>query len=201
MRAFTVGNAHTISEQCESCQRWVWCLRHQEEASADGTCYCGHRYRIVFDAEMDWNRPFEPRCLECGTEHRMSQRHEGLNPWRWINPRQVLCNHCSPEGRLLELTDFRRRTRMIAGDVVPGQALDQRFAAHNTEINRFHTELATWERAVGRGEILPAHDARRLREVAAGLEEQRRRAGSSANVKSPGRALKNRPPDGHALRA
>jgi hypothetical protein len=99
IRAFTRdGMVHTISEQCERCRRWIWCFKHPKEANVEDRCSCGHPYRIMFDAEVDWSRTLNARCMQCGTEHRMSQRHENLNPWRWINGRQILCNKCARAG-------------------------------------------------------------------------------------------------------
>lgn len=175
IRAFTIGDAHTVSDQCENCRAWIWCFRRSGESTAEGTCDCGHRYRIVFDGQPDWDRALDLRCMRCGTEHRMSQRHENLNPWRHVNERQVLCNRCATGDQKAELGELKLRTRMLAGTMAPGQSIDMRGAAHNTEVSRFHVELGDWEQAVDRGEIVPADVQRRLREEAARLEEQRRR--------------------------
>lgn len=185
IRAFTV-DIHTISEQCESCRAWIWCFKRGGESSAEGACQCGHRYRIVFDAEPDWDRALDLRCMQCGTEHRMSQRHENLNPWRHVNERQVLCNRCASGDQKAELREMRSRTRMLAADKVQGVPIDATFVAHNSEIGRFHEELSEWERAVDRGEQIPDEVQRRLREEAGRLVEQRRElngAGASGSAK------------------
>jgi hypothetical protein len=115
IRAFAI-DGHTISEQCESCRAWISCFQLADETAATGTCHCGRPYRIVFDGEPDWDRVNEELCMQCGTEHGMSQRHENLNPWRHVNDRQVLCNRCASgaaehdENELLVLKDeFERQ--------------------------------------------------------------------------------------------
>lgn len=175
IRAFVIGDAHSVSEQCEACRSWIWCFKREGESTAEGICRCGHRYRIVFDAAPDWNRTLDLRCVQCGTEHRMSQRHENLNPWRHVNERQVLCNRCATGDQKAELGELRLRTRMLAGNKVPGQPIDARLVAHNSEIGRFHVELGEREQAVDRGEAVPDDAQRRLREEGTRLEHQRRR--------------------------
>lgn len=173
IRAFTI-DVHTISEQCESCRAWIWCFKPQGESSAEGTCQCGHRYRIVFDAEPDWGRVLDLRCTRCGTEHRMSQRHEDLNPWRHVNERQVLCNRCFNGDPKAELREMKSRTRMLAADKAPGLPIDEAFAAHNSEVARFHAQLMECERTVDCGEQIPEEVQRGIRDEAARLAEQRR---------------------------
>jgi len=96
IHASTIPKGDTVSERCERCGRLIWCFRHegQEPEEPEGTCYRGHSYPIAFDAPLEWSR-VNGRCMDCGTKYRMSQRHEGLNPWRVVNERQRQCNNCS----------------------------------------------------------------------------------------------------------
>ena len=56
------------------------------------------------------------RCLDCGTEFRLTQLHDGRNPWHAINAGQSQCNRCftSTTGKLSSPTVPERVTSVLA---------------------------------------------------------------------------------------
>src|SRR5207253_2520645 len=57
--------------------------------------FCGQDYRVLFDlTPPDWNLPRGMRCVDCGTEHRMTEVEEGRSPWLPLNEWQMRCNQC-----------------------------------------------------------------------------------------------------------
>ncbi len=78
-----------FSQPCPDCGRWILCTKHL----ADGTCFCGKAFRVVFGAP-DWSLAKGARCMDCGAVDRMTEPHEGRNPWRILNSFQRICRAC-----------------------------------------------------------------------------------------------------------
>jgi hypothetical protein len=83
-------SAKTFSDQCESCDGWIWCGEQDHEDD----CVCGQHYRVSFDGRVD--RVLSLRqgmcCIDCGRELRHPM--DGANPWRNVNRWQLRCNAC-----------------------------------------------------------------------------------------------------------
>lgn len=127
IKPFHTSSGNTFSARCKSCRRWILC----GEDERNGVCFCAQPYRIVFGNE-DWTRVsggsllMGPRCMDCGTEFRLTQPHEGRNPWHAVNHGQSQCNHCFTLGKaefakdaiLPGFADFAKKDKPLAAAVV-----------------------------------------------------------------------------------
>lgn len=65
IRSFKNDRNITFSEHCPGCRRWI----HLGPAECEGQCFCGQKYRVVFDQTPEnWSRPQEMRCMDCGVQ-------------------------------------------------------------------------------------------------------------------------------------
>ncbi len=117
-------NDTTFSKACRNCRRWVWCAETEREAA----CVCGQRYRVVFDlAEVyHWTMRRGWLCTDCGSESRLTERHEGRNPWHFVDQWQTQCNACHLKAQVVdaankhgELSNQVLRTSPVLGDPSP----------------------------------------------------------------------------------
>lgn len=83
----------TFSLQCKRCARWI----HAGGAPRTSTCFCGQKYRVIFVPEEDWSLPHGPCCMDCGAVRKLTQPHEGYNPWHLVNEWQERCNRCQAQ--------------------------------------------------------------------------------------------------------
>jgi hypothetical protein len=92
LRSFTNIEQDTFSTHCPSCQRWI----HLGKTEHEGECFCGQKYRVVFDLSPDdGSLRRDIGCMDCGVELTMSLAGVGLNPWHAINGHQVQCDACA----------------------------------------------------------------------------------------------------------
>ena len=91
IRSFHNEHGVSFSVKCASCGGWIWCGREEHSSR----CACGRAYRVAFDlTPEDWSLAQNTRCIDCGTEQRLTVPSEGRNPSRPINEWQVRCNLC-----------------------------------------------------------------------------------------------------------
>lgn len=98
IRSFKNDRNVTFSEHCPGCQRWI----HLGHAECEGQCFCGQKYRVVFDQTPEnWSRPQEMRCMDCGVQLTVPPSGARLSPWHPINGHQMQCDVCAQK-RLAE---------------------------------------------------------------------------------------------------
>lgn len=92
IRSFHNDKQITFSDHCDNCRRWIWCATDERE----GTCFCGHPYRVVFDLApvRHWTKPQNARCMDCGIERIPHPVERGISPWHPVNEGQSRCNPC-----------------------------------------------------------------------------------------------------------
>ncbi|MFM2420928.1 MAG: hypothetical protein RL385_5651 [Pseudomonadota bacterium] len=96
------------SVACCNCGRWLW----SGTKEAEGGCLCGQPFGFVFvrTRRLDWRPPIGPRCMECGEESRLSEPHQGLNPWSILTPHLTACARHTPlKDENVEVPPYPRR--------------------------------------------------------------------------------------------
>jgi hypothetical protein len=83
------GEPYAIT--CAHCRRWIMCGRGQR----DGTCACGHAYRVVLDGRHAPSLERGERCMDCGKAFGADEPRAPLREWRRVNEGQMACWSCA----------------------------------------------------------------------------------------------------------
>lgn len=90
----------TFSDQCETCDGWLWCGESEREAE----CVCGQHYRVSFDARVENVLSLRQGmcCIDCARGLKTPML-PGTNPWRPVN---------AGSSAAMPVTEVLRRRRM-----------------------------------------------------------------------------------------